>query len=179
MVTRQWFGVYIGRVSKTRTTDNWVILQVPQVMGTAETAWAAPLGYMTSAPTTGNQVQVMFIGGDINHPVYHLYAQPVDTTLTDLTSQVGSVPTFANTGTDSGNTSYDSGNTSYTIGTAPSEGNYNDLQASYSNTVSAVNALVGSYGNTVAAFNALVTKYNATLTELNAMRAALVAAGIL
>lgn len=86
---RQWFGVYMGRVLRTRTTDNWVILQVPQILGTAETNWAAPVGYMpTSGPNVGDLAQVQFIGGDINHPVYHLYAQANDLVPTALQTQI-------------------------------------------------------------------------------------------
>lgn len=69
--TQQWLGLYMARVARTRTQDNYVQLQVPQVMGNAITAWAAPLGTWTGvSPVTGTAVLAAFIGGDINSPVW-------------------------------------------------------------------------------------------------------------
>jgi len=63
-------------VSKTRAQDNWVKLQVPQVQGIAGTNWAAPMGFSSgSAPAAGSIVLVLFVGGDINTPVYALTSQ--------------------------------------------------------------------------------------------------------
>lgn len=47
-------------------------MYVPQVLGTAVSNWATPLGFgnMTAIPTPGQMVHAYFLGGDINHPVY-------------------------------------------------------------------------------------------------------------
>ena len=74
-MTRQWLGVYIGRVTKTRG-DLWVKLQVPQILGRAETNWAAPAGFNTGTPpVAGSIVLAMFVGGDPNTPCYLLTDQ--------------------------------------------------------------------------------------------------------
>jgi hypothetical protein len=97
---RQWQGVYLGRVTKNRYQDLWIKCQVPQILGTAESNWAAPMldprqgkSYQKwsfevpcgcdvpcdidyppgPALKIGTLVLVMFIGGDINVPVYMLY----------------------------------------------------------------------------------------------------------
>lgn len=97
---RRWEGVYLGRVSKNRPQDLWVRCQVPQILGTAETNWAAPMldprqgrSYQNwsfevpcscpepcdlpypagPGPNVGTLICVMFLGGNINTPVYMLY----------------------------------------------------------------------------------------------------------
>lgn len=67
----QWLGIYLARVSRTRAQDNYVQLQVPQVLGSAVTNWAAPLGVWTGiSPVPGTAVLAAFVGGDINTPVW-------------------------------------------------------------------------------------------------------------
>lgn len=68
---QQWLGIYLARVARTRTQDNYVQLQVPQILGTAITNWAPPLGLWTGvSPAPGTAVLAAFIGGDINSPVW-------------------------------------------------------------------------------------------------------------
>ena len=94
---RQWPGIYLAKVVQTRLTDLSVRMQVPQVLGTAVTDWAAPMldPRGTGNPPVGTQfaawglgwqpevppgpgppvntlVVAMFLGGDINVPVYSL-----------------------------------------------------------------------------------------------------------
>lgn len=72
---KQWFGTYLGKVSNNRS-DGWAQLRVPQVLGTAQSNWARPMGAaVASPPAIGKLVVVMFMGGDINHPVYDLTSQ--------------------------------------------------------------------------------------------------------
>lgn len=72
--TKQIFGVYQGSVVSTGDPLNQgrVQVTVPQVLGSAVSNWASPLGQSSLvSPVTVNQyVYVMFIGGDINQPVY-------------------------------------------------------------------------------------------------------------
>jgi hypothetical protein len=97
----QHFGVYLGRVSGSRG-DGWVKVRVPQVLGTAESDWARPMGMDslvfppadtelphwpvhgkvvfyggTGGPNVGDLVMVMFQGGDVRLPVYALTSQKV------------------------------------------------------------------------------------------------------
>jgi hypothetical protein len=90
--TRQWFGIYEGRIIHIRESDLYIQAKVPQVLGQAVTNWAAPMidprqGTQYSlygippapdyppgpGPGIGSRVLVMFVGGDINTPVYCLY----------------------------------------------------------------------------------------------------------
>jgi hypothetical protein len=75
----EYHDVYLGRVAHTRSTDAWVQLQVPQVLGTALTAWARPMGFndLTTEPPVGTLVLVQFIGADLNHPCYSLTSKEV------------------------------------------------------------------------------------------------------
>lgn len=67
----QWTGLYLARVARTRTQDSYVQLQVPQVLGSAVTNWAAPMGVWAGAPpAVGTVVLAAFTGGDINTPVW-------------------------------------------------------------------------------------------------------------
>jgi hypothetical protein len=68
---KEWNGIYQGVVAHTRNTDAWVQLQVPQVLGTALTTWAMPMGFVGAvAPSVGTRTLVLFLAGDLNHPVY-------------------------------------------------------------------------------------------------------------
>src|SRR5690348_7320796 len=68
------FGVYQGSVVSTADPLNQgrVTLLVPQVLGTATSNWALPLGSSSlfSAVTKGQMVHVSFQGGNRNLPVY-------------------------------------------------------------------------------------------------------------
>lgn len=73
MSTRQWFGAYQAFVIRNDDPKGThrVTLQIPQVLGTATSQWASPASVaVTSAPAVGTVVTAMFLGGDINHPVY-------------------------------------------------------------------------------------------------------------
>lgn len=80
---RQWHGVYLARVARNRKQDLWVELQVPQVLGTALSNWAPPVGAIIDTPgitpgpglLPGTIVLAMFVGGDINTPVFLLTSQ--------------------------------------------------------------------------------------------------------
>lgn len=72
MSARQWFGVYAATVYNTADPlkQSRVQLRVPQVLGSAVSNWAAPLGQLASAPVIGTSVVAMFLGGDVSHPVF-------------------------------------------------------------------------------------------------------------
>lgn len=68
---RQWLGVYKARVVRTKPGSVSVQLQVPQVLGTAVSNWADPMSAWTgNPPAPGTVVLAMFVGGDINTPVW-------------------------------------------------------------------------------------------------------------
>jgi len=66
----QWFGTYTATVARSRA-DNYLELYIPQVLGTALSNWAVPVGSWTGTPPLpGTVVYVTFTGGDINQPVW-------------------------------------------------------------------------------------------------------------
>lgn len=81
---QQWLGIYLARIARTRTQDNYVQLQVPQILGTAVTNWAPPLGIWTGvSPAPGTAVLAAFIGGDVNSPVWSPLTTAAATTTTN------------------------------------------------------------------------------------------------
>jgi hypothetical protein len=74
---RQWHGIYLARVVRNRAADSWLQLQVPQVLGMAVSNWAAPAGAEDNGtgPVPGTIVLAMFLGGDIDQPLYMLTSQ--------------------------------------------------------------------------------------------------------
>lgn len=71
----QWPGIYQGVVhgSADPAGQLRVRLLVPQVLETAVSNWAVPVGATSAtAPGAGTSVMVMFLGGDINYPVYFM-----------------------------------------------------------------------------------------------------------
>ncbi len=68
----QWNGVYPAIVVSNADPNGQGALQlnVPMVSGTTVTDWAPPLGPYTTLPTLNQPVQVMFLGGDVQHPVW-------------------------------------------------------------------------------------------------------------
>lgn len=68
----QWFGVHSAVVyaNNDPLSQNRVILQIPQVMGTALSNWADPLLQNFTLPAVGTYVLACFLGGDINKPAY-------------------------------------------------------------------------------------------------------------
>jgi len=67
----RYYGIYRGVV--TNTADpyhlNRIKLQVPQILGVAETGWAYSVNN-TSPNVVGTGVWVMFEGGDPNFPLW-------------------------------------------------------------------------------------------------------------
>ena len=96
---KQWLGIYQGVVVNNADPLNQqrVITQVPQIFGTAFSAWASPLVPIgVAGPPVGTQVIVMFLGGDPDQPVYiNRVSSATDWTLPDLV--IGS--TLTQTGT--------------------------------------------------------------------------------
>lgn len=68
----QWHGIYLARTVNNRAADQWLQLQIPQVLGAVLSNWAAPVGTDGAGPgpAPGTVVLAMFVGGDINTPVY-------------------------------------------------------------------------------------------------------------
>lgn len=69
---KQFFGIYFGVVSNNSDPlkVNRCLLRVPQLLGTAVTTWAISLTPLQNPPKVGTVTTVMFVGGDIDHPVY-------------------------------------------------------------------------------------------------------------
>lgn len=78
---RMWNGIYTASVVSTQDPlkKSRVTLLVPQVLGTAVSDWAIPIGYEPVIPAVNQIVWAMFLGGDINQPLY-LYASTINTT---------------------------------------------------------------------------------------------------
>jgi hypothetical protein len=78
---RMWLGIYTASVVSTQDPlkQSRVTLKVPQVLGTSTSNWAVPIGFEPVIPAVNQVVWAMFLGGDINHPLY-LYASTVNTT---------------------------------------------------------------------------------------------------
>jgi hypothetical protein len=78
---RMWNGVYTAAVVSTQDPlkQSRVTLTVPQVLGTATSNWAVPIGYEPVIPVVNQIVWAMFLGGDVNQPLY-LYASTTNTT---------------------------------------------------------------------------------------------------
>jgi phage gp45-like len=88
MTVRQWLGAYQAVVVRNDdpTGQQRVTLRIPQVLGTAVSQWAAPISATGSAtPVPGSSVVVMFLGGDINHPVYLVVVDVSNEILTSST----------------------------------------------------------------------------------------------
>lgn len=68
---KMFYGIYLASVVNTNDPKrtNRVTLKVPQVLGTAVSNWALPAAG-AALPAVGKTVFAMFIGGDINRPVY-------------------------------------------------------------------------------------------------------------
>jgi len=67
---RQWFGTYTASVANARK-DNYLELNIPQVLGKSISNWAAPVVSWPGPPLTpGTVVFAAFLGGDINQPVW-------------------------------------------------------------------------------------------------------------
>jgi uncharacterized protein involved in type VI secretion and phage assembly len=79
---KRFYGIYEGICTNSFDPDNKnrIKLQVPQILGTAETDWApaclavvtTTIGTITfsNTPYIGQKVWVMFIAGDPNFPVW-------------------------------------------------------------------------------------------------------------
>lgn len=98
---RMWYGVYTASVVSTQDPlkKSRITLKVPQVLGTSTSNWAVPIGYEPVIPAVNSIVWAMFLGGDINQPLY-LYASTTNT--------VTAVPGVLNVATMNGLTLTDS-----------------------------------------------------------------------
>lgn len=76
---QQWLGTYPATVYNTADPlgQNRIQMLVPQVLGTAVSQWATPVGLVSPspAPAVGSVVHAMFLGGDVSHPGYTLPVQ--------------------------------------------------------------------------------------------------------
>lgn len=68
----QYFGIFFGVVNNNADPqkNNRCLLQVPQLFGTAVTTWAISLTPLQNPPAVGTVITAMFIGGDVDYPVY-------------------------------------------------------------------------------------------------------------
>lgn len=99
--TSQFSGLYLGSVVNTNDPlqQSRVTLYVPQVLGTAVSNWAMPIGNsaILGSVTTGQIVYATFIGGDRNQPVYTPITWPNDQTVVSTPSiQFGTPVTNTN-----------------------------------------------------------------------------------
>lgn len=69
----QWFGTFAGTVIDNHDPlgVGRLRLNVPQVLGSAVSAWAVPAGTYYQIPTNGTPVSVAFLGGDPAQPVWN------------------------------------------------------------------------------------------------------------
>jgi cytoskeletal protein CcmA (bactofilin family) len=72
---RMWYGIYTASVVSIQDPlkQSRVTLKIPQVLGTSTSNWAVPVGFEPVIPSVNQMVWAMFLGGDINHPLY-IYA---------------------------------------------------------------------------------------------------------
>lgn len=68
----QWPGIYYGAVSNNADPQkkNRCLLRIPQILGGATTTWASPLTPLVDPPAVGTLVCALFVGGDLDYPVY-------------------------------------------------------------------------------------------------------------
>ena len=79
------YGVYDAVVHNNADPLNTqrVVLKIPQVLGTSLSNWAPPLANATgNPPVNGLAVYAMFIGGDVNYPVYIIKTEVISSTPT-------------------------------------------------------------------------------------------------
>lgn len=89
-----WEGIYMASVVNNADPlgEGRVTLYVPQVLGTAVSNWARPLGYgYVEIPPVNAMVHVQFAGGDINQPVY-IYVNTNNTSASALSVGVKAAP---------------------------------------------------------------------------------------
>lgn len=100
--TSQFFGVYYGSVVNTNDPldQNRIQVLIPQVLGTAHSNWAVPLGDTTlsGSVVAGQAVFVFFIGGDRNLPAYTPATWPASQTTVTTPSIVFGTPVTNNFG---------------------------------------------------------------------------------
>lgn len=94
-------GVYHASVANINDPQNKgrVQLKIPQVLGTATSNWATPLGIaITNVPSAGTLVYAAFLGGDVNRPAYWTVSSSINTnSLTTKTLHVTSTSEFDST----------------------------------------------------------------------------------
>jgi hypothetical protein len=91
-----YHGIFLASVVNNNDPlgEGRVTLYIPQVLGTAVSNWAVPLGYTpTDIPAPTTMVHAYFAGGDVNHPIYVKisYATEfgnINTTTTSLQNQI-------------------------------------------------------------------------------------------
>jgi len=93
---RMWHGVYTASVVSTQDPlrQSRVTLKIPQVLGTSTSNWATPVGFSPVIPVVNQVVWAMFLGGDINHPLY-MFASTTNTP--DAVPSLPNVPVINNT----------------------------------------------------------------------------------
>lgn len=93
-------GVYQASVVNINDPQNRgrIQMKVPQILGTATSNWANPLGLaIVNVPTAGTLVYAAFIGGDVNHPVYWTVNSSI--TVTSITTGSITLKNGVNTST--------------------------------------------------------------------------------
>jgi hypothetical protein len=95
----QYHGIFYGAVSSNADPlkKNRCLLRVPQLLGSATTTWALPLTPLVDPPPVGTLVACLFVGGDIDNPVYLVVypAVPIE----NVNGNVQPVGTTASAGT--------------------------------------------------------------------------------
>lgn len=69
---KMFFGIYLASVISTQDPERLgrVTLSVPQVLGSATSNWADMVNDGNDIPGIGAIIYAMFVGGDVNKPVY-------------------------------------------------------------------------------------------------------------
>jgi len=68
-----WNGTYLASCVQNNDPlgEGRIKMYIPQVIGTAVSNWARPLGYTPpDIPVPGEMLHAFFAGGDVNHPVW-------------------------------------------------------------------------------------------------------------
>lgn len=95
---QMFHGIYMASVVNVNDplNESRVTLKIPQVLGTATSNWADPLGFSPNTiPAPGTIVHAYFTGGDINFPVYvKIDLSSINTQIATIQSEISGLVGF-------------------------------------------------------------------------------------